>query len=597
MLKEIKSVGIVKTKIADITLPAGFKLENGSVLKKLEVAYETYGELTPDADNVIMICHALSGDAHAAGRHNELDQKAGWWDVMIGPGKGINTDKFFVICSNVLGGCKGTTGPSSINPDTGQPYGTAFPEITIGDMIEAQKALLDHLGIKKIYGVIGGSAGGIQALEWCVKYPALIEKAVCIAAAESLSAQALSFDIIARNIIMADPSWQNGHYYGKDIPQKGLSLARMIGHITYLSRESMESKFGRERRGNMQKNMFGTDFEIESYLNHQGKSFVERFDANSFLYITSAMDSYSLRERGLSLEDIFKKCEAKFLLLSVSSDWLYPAEESKELAESLLRSEKKVTYCNLKSQYGHDSFLLENKDLTDLVRSFFKKKYPKDEFYKQDTEDQNDFAMIEKMIKPGSKILDLGCGDGSFLKKMLYEKSMTGHGIDKDFANIIECNYKNVPAFQVDLDEGLGMIPDNFYDYAVSSQTLAEVQKPHIVLSEMLRVARMAIVSFANYAVWKNRLKLGLRGMAPNLGSKKHKWHENPNNNIITLHDFIEYCIDNDIKITDAFCIPKSWISKIFVFFGFCNLGADTVIIKITKNSSKEDLSKQSCRN
>ncbi len=290
---------------------------------------------------------------------------------MIGPGKGIDTNKFHIICSNILGGCKGTTGPSSKNPKTGKPYGAKFPEITIGDMVEVQKLFLDQLGIKKLHGVIGGSAGGTQVLEWTIRYPDFIDNAVCIASAESHSAQALSFNIIARNIIMADPFWNKGNYYGKKIPKKGLALARMIGHITYLSKESMEEKFGRERRKGIEKGLFATDFQVESYLNYQGRSFVERFDANSFLYITSALDSYSFAERGKSSKEVYNKIKARFLILSVSSDWLYPAEQSKALAEKMLRAGKEVTYCNLTVPYGHDAFLIENSDLSNIISSFF----------------------------------------------------------------------------------------------------------------------------------------------------------------------------------------------------------------------------------
>ena len=242
------SIGIVKTESIKLDLPdKGFKLERGGVLPEINVAYERYGKISENKNNVILLCHALTGDAHAAGYHSKKDKKPGWWDYMIGPGKGIDTNKFHVICSNILGGCKGTTGPSSKNPKTKKPYGAKFPEITINDMVEVQKLLLDFLGIDKIYGIIGGSAGGAQVLEWCSRYPDKIEKAVCIASAESLSAQALSFDIVARNIIMADPSWNKGDYYGKKNPAKGLSLARMIGHITYLSKESMNEKFEIDR--------------------------------------------------------------------------------------------------------------------------------------------------------------------------------------------------------------------------------------------------------------------------------------------------------------------------------------------------------------
>lgn len=596
---EKNSVGFVKTELIEIPLPdSGFRLEKGGELPQLKIAFERYGKLSPNGDNVILICHALSGDAHAAGYHTEEDTKPGWWDYMIGPGKGIDTNRFHVICSNILGGCMGTTGPSSINPFTGKVYATDFPEITIGDMVEVQKRLLDVLDIKKIYGIIGGSAGGLQVLEWCCRYPDFIEKVVCIASALSLSAQALSFDIIARNIIMADPSWDNGNYYGKDIPEKGLSLARMIGHITYLSKESMDEKFGRERLEGMRKRLFNTDFQVENYLNYQGKSFVERFDANSFLYITTAMDSFSLAEREDRLKDVFNRLKSRFLIISVTSDWLYPADQSKELAENLLVSEKKATYCDLASDYGHDSFLKKNDDLSSLIFSFFSRTEEIDLEKLSRKDEIKDFQIISNMIKPSSRILDLGCGDGSFLSNMFKKGEISGHGIDIDINNIIKCNSKDVPVFQVDLDEGLEMIPDDFYDYTVLSRTLLEVHKPHLVLSEMLRVGKMGIVSFTNFANWKNRIRLGLKGRLPISNELLFKWHNNPNINYLSLKDFKQFCKENDILILEIFCIPEGTISRILVCLGFCNLGADRVIIKIAKkrrDCEKIDSQKKCC--
>ena len=354
-------------------------------------------------DNVILICHALSGDAHAAGFYKFEGNKPGWWNMMIGPGKGIDTDKFHVICSNILGGCMGTTGPSSINPESGKPYATDFPAITIGDMVRVQKLLLDELGIEKLYGVIGGSAGGLQVLEWCVRYPDIVEKAVCIASAEHLSAQALSFDIIARNIIMADPNWNKGYYYDREFPEKGLSLARMIGHITYLSKESMDLKFGRERSNSTDKGIFNTDFQVESYLEYQGASFAERFDANSFLYITAAMDSFSFSESRGPLEEAFRDLKSKFLIISVSSDWLYPVEQSKDLALKLLRAGKTVTYCNLSSPYGHDAFLIDNIELTSTISSYFSDYSSTDTGGFMDDQVKRDYNIISHMIEEGKQ--------------------------------------------------------------------------------------------------------------------------------------------------------------------------------------------------
>ena len=573
------SVGIVKTEKITLALPeSGFLLETGGTLPEVEVAFERYGNFSANGENVILVCHALSGDAHAAGRHSENDDKPGWWDMMIGPGKGIDTDRFGAICSNVLGGCGGTTGPGSINPDTGKPYGTDFPEITIGDMVRIQRSLCAELGIEGLYGVIGGSAGALQVLEWVARYPDFVRRAVCIAGAESLSAQALSFDIVARKIIMVDPSWKKGHYYQGDLPENGLSLARMIGHITYLSRESMERKFGRERRRDMEEGPFTTDFQVESYLNHQGKSFVERFDANSFLYITRAMSSFSLAERAESVEEVFRRTRSRFLVISVSSDWLYPAQQSRKLAEHMLRAGKAVSYCNLRVPYGHDSFLIENTDLTGAVSSFLSGPVHTDEG--EDDFAQEEYTIISGFMDESGNILDLGCGNGGFLRNIFLRRGMHGQGVDIDFSSVIECGKRGVPLFQVDLDRGLGMIPDGFYDYAVLSRTLLEVHKPDVVLKEMMRVARIGIVSFPNFACWKNRLRLGLKGSFPEQSSSAH-WYDTPDIHFLTLRDFHRFCRENGIEIVDIHCIPKGFIGGVLNRLGRCNLGTDRVVVKI----------------
>ncbi|MFH0976727.1 MAG: homoserine O-acetyltransferase [Spirochaetota bacterium] len=583
------SVGTVKTEIIKINLPAeGFKPEKGGVLPELHVAFEKYGALSANKDNVILICHALSGDAHAAGFHEQEGNKQGWWDVMIGPGKGIDTNRFHVICSNILGGCKGTTGPSSINPETGRQYAADFPEITIGDMVRVQKLLLNELGIDRLFGVIGGSAGGLQVLDWCVRYPDTVANAVCIASAEHLSAQALSFDIIARNIIMADPKWNSGQYYDSEMPESGLSLARMIGHITYLSKESMDEKFGRERHDGQDKGIFDTDFQVERYLDHQGESFVERFDANSFLYITSAMDSFSISESGASFEEAFAGVKTKFMILSVSSDWLYPAEQSKELAGKLLRAGKTVTYCNLSSPYGHDAFLLENSDLSNLISSCFSGYDSLScDGLLNDPDAERDYGIISRMIKRGSKVLDLGCGDGSVLCKAGLEGAFSGQGVDVDFNKIIESTKKNVPVFQMNIDEGLDMIPDNFYDYAILNRTLLEVHRPYLVLGEMIRVARTGIVSFTNFASWRHRLRLNIRGRMPVSKELPYSWYDTPNIHFLTLKDFRVFCNEKGIEILEITCIPDGIISRIFILIGLKNLGADRVIAGIKRKISQ----------
>ncbi|MGX8694670.1 MAG: homoserine O-acetyltransferase MetX, partial [Methanobrevibacter sp.] len=323
MTKE--SVGIVETKYLNIEEP--IELDSGKILEDVTVAYETYGELNKERSNAILICHALTGDAHAAGWH-EGDKKPGWWEIVIGPGKALDTKKYFIICSNVLGGCKGTTGPSSINPNTGKEYGIDFPVITIKDMVKVQKKLVDSFAIDQLYAVIGGSMGGMQVLQWLVTYPQMMKKAIPMATAAMSSPQQIAFNEVGRQAIFSDPDWNKGNYYetGKK-PKNGLSLARMIAHITYLSDESMDIKFGRGLQDKDEISYdFTMDFQVESYLHHQGESFVKRFDANSYLFITKAVDLFDLSIND-SLIDGFKSVEAIVEVISVDSDWLYPTEQ------------------------------------------------------------------------------------------------------------------------------------------------------------------------------------------------------------------------------------------------------------------------------
>lgn len=361
------SYGTVETGYVEFDSP--LVLECGALLKEYTVAYESYGRLNGEGSNAILICHALTGDAHAAGYH-EGDLKPGWWEMVIGPGKAFDTDRFFIICSNVLGGCKGTTGPSSINPEMGTAYGTDFPVITIRDMVQVQKNLLDHLGVSKLFAVAGGSMGGMQVLEWAVSYPDYISRAVVIASTAYSTPQQIAFNEVGRSAILSDPAWKNGAYYGDEPPVKGLSLARMIGHITYLSDESMHNKFGRNLQEKEEYSYgFTTDFQVESYLHYQGDRFVERFDANSYLYITKAVDYFDLTRHG-SLLDAFRGVKAKFLVIAVSSDWLYPPYLSREIVSALAQLNKEVDYCEIRSNYGHDAFLLESGQMNYLLGRF-----------------------------------------------------------------------------------------------------------------------------------------------------------------------------------------------------------------------------------
>ena len=342
------------TESATITFDK-LELDCGVTLLNVDVAYETYGTLNAERSNAILAVHAFSGDAHAAG-------EGGWWSSMIGPGKAFDTGKYFVICSNVLGGCRGTTGPGSINPATGKPWAMTFPAVTIADMVRLQKMLIDRLGIPRLLSVSGGSMGGMQALEWAVSYPDRVASAIPIATTARHSAQQIAFNEVGRQAIISDPDWNGGNYYGGKPPARGLAVARMVGHITYMSDESMREKFGRRLRDPGQ-------FEVESYLKYKGYKFVDRFDANSYIYITRAMDTFDLTQRG-TLSSLFERGHARFLVISFSSDWLYPAYQSEEIVSALRSFNCDVAYCSLESNYGHDAFLAEVDEQTQLVKGF-----------------------------------------------------------------------------------------------------------------------------------------------------------------------------------------------------------------------------------
>jgi len=347
-------------------------LDCGQKLGPVILAYETYGELNKDKTNAILICHALSGDAHAAGFHKG-DSHPGWWDSMIGPGKAFDTSKYFVICSNIIGGCKGSTGPSSVNPKTAKPYALDFPIITISDMVNAQRHLIDYLGIEHLLCVAGGSVGGMQVLQWVASYPERVRSAMPIATALKHSPQQIAFDEVGRQAIMADPDWREGDYYGLLQPEKGLAVARMIGHITYMSDKSMEEKFSRKLKEKDYSFKFKTDFEVEGYLRYRGDNFVKRFDANSYLYITKAMDYFDLS--GDKLIPKGKTVKTRFLVVAFKSDWLYPLYQSQEIVRQLKIRHADATYCEINSTYGHDAFLLEVEEETHLIKHFLDKTF------------------------------------------------------------------------------------------------------------------------------------------------------------------------------------------------------------------------------
>jgi len=374
-------VGVVQTRYVELFSPDHpLVLANGAKLGPIRVAYETYGTLSPNRDNAIFVCHALTGDAHLAGKRDPNVRKAGWWDELVGPGRGLDTDRYFVICANVLGGCQGTTGPN-FDPKTGRPvemsgqsWGLKFPFITVGDMVQVHAELVKFLGVSHLLAVVGGSLGGMQALEWAARYPSGLSAAVVLASAARLSAQGIAFNAVGRRAIVTDPSFHEGNYFEKETrPTKGLALARMVAHITYLSEASIELKFGRRLQhaeSLAYELLHDTEFQVESYLNYQGKRFVERFDANSYLYLTRAMDYFDLAESYGTIQAALDKTDARFLITSYTTDWLFPTSQSVELVDALVSGRRHVTYAELESPYGHDSFLLEVEPLERLLKPF-----------------------------------------------------------------------------------------------------------------------------------------------------------------------------------------------------------------------------------
>ncbi|VVS93472.1 homoserine O-acetyltransferase MetX [Desulfoluna spongiiphila] len=356
------------------TLDGPVTLENGDELQGVTVAFETWGTLDAAKGNAILICHALTGDSHAASGQD--GDTPGWWETMVGPGRAIDTDRYFVICSNVLGGCMGTTGPSSVNPETGRPFGTDFPVVTIGDMVRVQAALVDHLGIDRLHAVIGGSVGGMQVLSWCRQFPERVGSGVALATTMRHSALSIAFNEVARQSIVSDPNWNKGHYYGGESPALGLSVARMIGHITYLSDDAMHRKFGRRLQDRDEFAFdFDAEFQVESYLHYQGAKFVDRFDANSLLYITKAADYFDIEQGLRDSGALGRMAELRhpFLVVSYTSDWLYPTYQNREIVSLFKRYGVDVSFCEIEASCGHDAFLLPSDRLTTILTGFLGK--------------------------------------------------------------------------------------------------------------------------------------------------------------------------------------------------------------------------------
>lgn len=572
------------------------KLSCGKFIAPVDVAYETLGELNGRQDNAILICHALSGDAHVAGKHHPDSKKSGWWDSMVGPGKAIDTDKYFVICSNILGGCSGTTGPLSISPKTNSPYGLDFPIITIADMVKVQKLLLDKIGVKKLLSVIGGSLGGMQVLQWAIEYPDLLKSAIAIATTTNLNPQSIAFDAVGRNAILADPNFNMGQYHNGPNPDMGLGIARMIGHITYLSEEGMREKFGRQLRDSEKYNYdFKSEFSVETYLDYQGRSFVERFDANSYLYITKAMDYFDLEKDYGSLTKAFEKSSCRFLIASFTSDWLFTPAQGKRIAKSLTASGKDVSFCNIDSPYGHDAFLLETETLGNFIAEFLKATHkPKAPVYsrintskqimskfQQAQRTRVDYEIISSLIEPGSTVLDTGCGDGELLSRLIADKNIKAEGIECQQGLVLECIKRRLPIIQHDIEQLLPNHGDKSFDYVILSQTVQALHNPKKVFGELLRLGKKVIVSFPNFASWSCRWQLFFLGKAPVTKGLPFTWYNSPNVHFLSLKDFENFCKKMNVTIEKKIPLVKSSVSPVKIL---PNLFAEQAIYVTSKD-------------
>ena len=586
-----EGVGVVERKYMKLDLPeGGFRFASGGVLKEIVVAYEECGAPIGE-DNVIYICHALTGDAHVAGVKPGETKPSGWWEGMVGPGRAIDTDRYHVVCSNVIGGCSGTTGPMSIDPDTGKPYGSTFPHYTFDEAVDIFRMLLRQLGVKRLAAVIGGSYGGIQAINWITRYPDEMDRAILVATSASLNTQALAFDVMGKNSITENPLWNGGDYYltgdGKG-PKNGLASARQLAHISYLSREHLQDKFQRRLQDNFvnapeadrreRDRLFKTYFQIESYLDYQAKKFVDRFDANSYLHIVGAMDRADPCDTYGSLDAAFARVKAKCLVVSYSGDVLFTEWQSREITSALIKAGKSVSYCHLDYGIGHDAFLTHIDELSKLVGGFLGNRRTKVMKWQERL-----YRNIVRMVPQGAHIVDIGCGDGTLLNVLRDRKGAKGDGIEIDVDQFAEALADGHDMFWDDADDGLEAFPDGHYDTAVVSDTLQEVKNPRMLLSEALRIAKEAVVTFPNFAAYRIRLTLALTGRLPVSKALPFEWYDTPNIHCITLKDFRRLCEKEGYEILEVKAESRHPLGKLLLALGLKNLGASRIIARIAK--------------
>jgi homoserine O-acetyltransferase len=577
-----------------VKLDQPLALELGGQLAGVTVAYETYGQLNAARDNAVLVCHAISGDSHVA-RHDEQDDP-GWWDIAVGPGKAIDTNRYFVICPNLLGSCRGTTGPGSHNPATGKPYGRDFPTITVGDMVAVQRRLLEELGISQLLAVVGGSVGGHQALTWATRHPDRVRGVVALATSARLTSQALAFDVVGRNAILRDPHFHGGQYYDRPQgPAVGLALARMIGHITYLSREAMTEKFEADRLKPRDVAIeFEKRFSVGSYLGYQGAKFVERFDANSYLTLSVAMDLFDLGRTPEELAAAFGNAGARWLVVSFSSDWLFPPDQSRDIVNALIANKAAVSYCNVQSSCGHDAFLLPNELAVygEMMRAFLDQLAPvpsapaavKDEAQGPTSifhQHRLDYERIAELVPTGASVLDLGCGSGTLLAGLRETNHRRLVGVELDEQKILTGIGRGLDVIQADLNKGLGVFASGQFDCVVLSQTLQAVQDVEGVLTEMVRIGKTCIVSIPNFGYHRLRKMLAETGRAPkSAGVLHYEWYNTPNIRFFTIADFEDFCREKQIQVHRRIALDTEAGVEVFEH---PNLNADLAIFVISR--------------
>ncbi len=549
---------------------AALPLQSGASIRDYALSFETYGTLNADKSNAVLICHALNASHHVAGVYEGQDKSEGWWDNMIGPDKPVDTNHFFVIGVNNLGSCFGSTGPMHVNPDTGKVYGADFPVMTVEDWVNAQARLLDVLGIQTLAAVMGGSLGGMQALSWALQYPQRVRHAVVVASAPNLNAENIAFNEVARRAIVTDPEFHGGHFYGHGVvPKRGLRIARMIGHITYLSDDVMNEKFGRQLReavvGSTTGYKYSTqdvEFQIESYLRYQGDKFSEYFDANTYLLITRALDYFDpARAHGGDLTSALAQAACKFLMVSFSTDWRFSPGRSREMVQALVANGRDVSYAEIDAPHGHDAFLLDDARYLNLVRAYFGRidaelkteaSALSQNLAPTESSTPQVLGSLAHLVPPNSRVLDLGCGDGDLLAQLQAQRACTGYGIEINDAHVLACVQRGVNVIQFNLDEGLAIFGDQYFDVVLQIDTLQHLRNTETMLRETARVGRLGIVAFPNFGHWPNRLAV-LLGRMPVTKRLPYQWYDTPNIRVATFKDFEALALKNELKLLDAF--------------------------------------------